>query len=180
VVVEMIAACIGEAEGRLHPDTPLPPLVHDVAEQLARLGLTGVGAPVTLDLTGAADLSRSQALHRLRVLGIPGFARVSGAADGADPVFTELWEPCPADGREAALIEAGAYGARLDEAASVVLDEQVRAAGTEVGPLAWLLFDAVLCGVGPLCDELLGAPAGTWSSGNWCCWWTSRGPWSAR
>lgn len=155
VVVEIVAACAGGTEGRLHPDTPLPPLVHDVAEQLARLGLAGADGPVALDLTDAAGLARSQVLHRLHVLGIPGFTRVSGPSDGADPVFTERWEPGPASGREAALIEAGAYGARLDEAASVVLGERAREAGTEAGALAGLLFDAVLCGVGPLCDELL-------------------------
>ncbi len=159
VVVEMVAACTGEAEGRLHPDTPLPPLVHDVTEQLARLRLTGTEKPVTLDLTDPRDLTRSQVLHRLRVLGIPGFTRLTGPADGTDPVFTERWEPRPAAGREAALIEAGAYGARLDEAAATLLGERVRAAGTEVGLLAELLFDAVLCGVGPLCDDLLGTLA---------------------
>lgn len=159
VVVEMIAACAGDTEGRLHPDTPLPPLVHDVAEQLARLGLADPDGPVTLDLTEADGLTRSQVLHRLRVLGVPGFTRVSGPSDGADPVFTERWEPGPASGREAGLIEAGAYGARLDEAASTVLGERARTAGTEAGSLAGLLFDAVLCGVGPLCDELLEALA---------------------
>ncbi|UXY18164.1 DUF5682 family protein [Streptomyces cynarae] len=155
VVVEMVAACTGEAVGRLHPDTPLPPLVHDVAAHLARLGLADADAPVTLDLTKAPDLSRSRALHRLRVLGVPGFSRVSGPADGADPVFTEVWTPGPAARREAALIEAGAYGARLDEAAAALLGERMHAAGPAVGALAGLLFDAVLCGVGPLCEDLL-------------------------
>lgn len=159
VVVEMVAACAGETEGRLHPDTPLPPLVHDVAQQLARLGLVAPDRAVTLDLTDPDGLARSRVLHRLRVLGVPGFTRVSGPSDGADPVFTERWEPGPASGREAALTEAGAYGARLDEAASVMLGERARAAGTAAGPLAGLLFDAVLCGVGPLCDELLDALA---------------------
>jgi hypothetical protein len=158
VVVEMVAACSGDAEGVLHPDTPMPPLVHDVAARLAGLGLADpgqAGAPVALDLTAAADLARSRLLHRLRVLGIPGFTRVSGPADSADPVFAERWEPGPASGRESALVEAGVYGARLDEAASVALAERLHAAGTDVGPLAELLFDTVLCGVGALSEELL-------------------------
>ncbi|NUS15189.1 MAG: hypothetical protein HOY69_27960, partial [Streptomyces sp.] len=155
VVVEMVAACCGDAEGRLHPDTPLPPLVHDVTERLA--SLIPAGRPLKLDLTDAADLSRSRLLHRLRVLGIPGFARVKGPSDGADPEFGERWEPRPAHGREAALIEAGAHGARLDEAAAVVLGERLRAAGADPGPLAGLLFDTALCGVSALCGELLGA-----------------------
>ncbi|MFJ4950508.1 DUF5682 family protein [Streptomyces sp. NPDC088760] len=160
VVVEMVAACTGEAVGRLHPDTPLPPLVHDVTAHLAHLGLADAAAPVTLDLTKERGLSRSRALHRLRVLGVPGFTRVSGPAHGADPVFTEVWEPHPAAaGREAALIEAGAYGARLDEAAAALLGERTRAAGPDLGALAGLLFDAVLCGTGPLCADLLTALA---------------------
>ncbi len=37
----------------------------------------------------------------------------------------------------------------------MLLAERAHAAGTDAGPLAGLLFDAVLCGVGPLCAELL-------------------------
>ncbi|MQY11992.1 hypothetical protein SRB5_21200 [Streptomyces sp. RB5] len=159
VVVEMVAACTGDAEGRLHPDTPLPPLVHDVMERLARLGLADADAPVTLDLTDPDALTRSRVLHGLRVLGIPGFTRVAGPDHGADPEFTERWQPGPGVGREAALIEAGAYGARLDEAAGTVLGERVREAGTDVGELAGLLFDAVLCGVGPVYADVLDALA---------------------
>ncbi|MFF9765331.1 DUF5682 family protein [Streptomyces sp. NPDC014636] len=159
VVVEMVAASTGEAVGRLHPDTPLPPLVHDVAAHLADLGPADSAGSVRLDLTQERDLSRSRVLHRLRVLGIPGFTRDSGPADGADPVFSEVWQRRPAAGREAALIEAGAYGARLDEAAAALLGARVRAAAPEAGAPAGVLFDAVLCGVGPLCADLLAALA---------------------
>ncbi|MFE6284747.1 DUF5682 family protein [Streptomyces sp. NPDC057877] len=159
VVVEMVAACTGDAEGRLHPGTPLPPLVHEVREQLARLELDAVEQPFGLKLTEPRGLERSRVLHRLRVLGVPGFTRLSGPVDGADPVSVERWQPGSVDGREAALIEAGAYGARLDEAASMLLGERVRDAGTRIGPLAGLLFDTVLCGIGPLCDDLLGTLA---------------------
>ncbi|MFF7754936.1 DUF5682 family protein [Streptomyces sp. NPDC007971] len=158
VVAEMVAACTGEAVGRLRPETPLPPLVHDVTAHLAGLGLADADAPVRLDLTTEGDLSRSRALHRLRVLGVPGFTRISGPTDGDDPVFAEVWEPrTVTGGREAALIEAGAYGARLDEAAAALLGERMRAAGPDAGAAAGLLFDAVLCGIGPLCADLLAA-----------------------
>ncbi|WP_119291719.1 DUF5682 family protein [Streptomyces sp. YIM 130001] len=166
IVAEMVAAGCGTAVGRLHPDTPLPPLVHDVAEQCARLNIpnpsgapTGSGpapaADLDLDLTVPGDLERSRVLHRLRILGIPGFARVSGPRDGTDASFTESWEPEAAHGREAALIEAGAYGARLEEAAPVALGERARAAGADAGPLSRVLFDAALCGAGPFCTDLL-------------------------
>ncbi|WP_406090047.1 DUF5682 family protein [Streptomyces sp. NBC_01013] len=154
-VVEMLAACGGERTGRLHPRTPAPPLVHDVAEQLARLGLDGgPGAHLRLDLTAPVDLERSQVLHRLRVLGVPGRARTAGPEHGIDPVFAERWESRSAAGQEAALVEAGAYGASLAEAAAAVLAERTREeAGA--GALAGVLFDAVLCGVSDLSERLL-------------------------
>lgn len=156
-VVEMVAACGGDRTGRLHPGTPAPPLVHDVAAQLAGLALDGgPEATYRLDLTDAADLERSRVLHRLRVLGIPGRARTAGPAHGVDPVFTERWEAQPAVGREAALVEAGAYGATLAEAAAVALTERTRAAAAEADRLAGALFDAVLCGMDGFSDQLLG------------------------
>ncbi|MFD9030187.1 DUF5682 family protein [Streptomyces sp. NPDC059567] len=154
VVVEMVAACSGDRVGRLHPDTPVPPLVHDVAARLTGLGLDGSRA-VTLELADPADLARSQVLHRLRVLRIPGFVRVSGPAHGTDPVFTERWKPAPGAGREAALIEAGCFGASLEEAAAVALGDRARDAGTEAGALADVLFDAVVCGATRLSAQVL-------------------------
>uniref|UniRef100_UPI001C114990 DUF5682 family protein n=1 Tax=Streptomyces brasiliscabiei TaxID=2736302 RepID=UPI001C114990 len=185
VVVEMIAASGGDRVGTLHPDTPRPPLVADVAGRLAALGLTGDG-PFTLDLTRPGDLERSRVLHRLRVLGVPGHERTEGPRGGADPRFDERWETRPAPARDAALIEAGAYGASLDEAAEAVLTERARGLtgvpggatarpggpgsapasppGVDHGPdadgLARTLFDVVLCGVERLSEPLLGALAG--------------------
>ncbi|WP_406253308.1 DUF5682 family protein [Streptomyces atratus] len=156
-VVEMVAACGGDRTGRLHPGTPAPPLVHDVAAQLAGLALDGgPEATYRLDLTDAAGLERSRTLHRLRVLGIPGHVRTAGPAHGVDPVFTERWEARSVAGREAALVEAGAYGATLAEAAAVALTERTRAGSAEADHLAGALFDAVLCGTDGLSDQLLG------------------------
>ncbi|MEU9530979.1 DUF5682 family protein [Streptomyces sp. NPDC048213] len=155
VVVEILAACGGARTGRLHPRTPAPPLVHDVAAQLDRLGLSGDPARAPrLDLTDPEDLERSRALHALRVLGVPGYERAAGPAHGVDPVFTERWEPRPADGRDAALVEAGAYGATLAEAAAAVLAERAREE-SDAGALAATLFDTVLCGVSGLSADLL-------------------------
>ena len=158
-VVEMVAACSGARAGRLHPGTPAPPLVHDVAAQLARLGLRGRDAPYRLDLTDARDLERSRVLHRLRVLGVPGHERTQGPEHGADPVFAERWECHPSPGRDAALVEAGAYGGSLAEAAATALAERAQGTTAEAGALAGTLFDAVLCGVGGLSEDLLGALA---------------------
>ncbi|MEU4684218.1 DUF5682 family protein [Streptomyces xinghaiensis] len=158
-IVEMVAVCCGDRTGRLHPGTPAPPLVHDVAAELERLGLDGE-QPAVLDLTTPRGLERSRALHRLRVLGIPGHERRSGPRHGTEAVFSERWERVPAPGRDAALVEAGAYGARLADAAARALTERARRDGPDAGGLARTLFATVLCGVGPLAGELLTALAG--------------------
>ncbi|MCC3655186.1 DUF5682 family protein [Streptomyces sp. S07_1.15] len=158
-IVEMVAVCCGDRTGRLHPATPAPPLVHDVAAELERLGLDGE-QPAVLDLTTPRGLERSRALHRLRVLGVPGHERRSGPRHGTEAVFSERWERVPAPGRDAALVEAGAYGARLADAAVTALTERARRDGPDAGGLARTLFDAVLCGVGPLTEELLTVLAG--------------------
>lgn len=155
-VVEMVAACSGDRTGRLHPATPAPPLVHDVAAQLARLRLDGARETAySLDLMDAGDLERSRVLHRLRVLGVPGHTRTAGPEHGIDPVFTERWESTPAPGRDAALVEAGAYGASLAEAAAASLTERTRVIEAGADTLAGALFDAVLCGAGALSEPLL-------------------------
>ncbi|MFF9350558.1 DUF5682 family protein [Streptomyces sp. NPDC014734] len=157
VVVEMVAACGGDRTGRLHPATPAPPLVHDVASRLAALSLDGgPQASYRLDLTSAVDLERSRVLHRLRVLGVPGHTRTAGPERGSDPVFTERWEARPAPGREAALVEAGAYGATLAQAAAEALADRTRDTPSGADDLARSLFDAVLCGMGAFSERLLG------------------------
>ncbi|MGH3374899.1 MAG: DUF5682 family protein [Actinoallomurus sp.] len=153
VVVEMVAALSGERAGRLHPDTPAPPLVHDVDAELVRLGLDREGT-VELDLTEAPDLARSQTLHRLRVLRVPGVERTSGPSSGADPVLDERWELVRDDARLAALIEAGAYGGTLRDAATALLAERIAAAGPAPDRLAAVLFDAALCGVTDLSAQI--------------------------
>ncbi|MBT2211624.1 DUF5682 family protein [Actinomadura sp. NEAU-AAG7] len=146
-VAEMVAALSGERVGRLHPGTPAPPLVHDAAAELERLGLDR-GGRLAVKLTEKRGLERSRALHRLRVLGVPGFDRESGPDTGADLVLEERWRVAPHDAasRMSALVEAGAYGPTLLDAAAAALEERMALAGTDMGVLAAVLFDAALCG----------------------------------
>jgi hypothetical protein len=152
VVVEMVAALSGDRSGRLHPDTPEPALVRDVDAEMLRLGLDHEG-PVGLDLTDSRDRARSQALHRLRTLGVPGFARISGPESGADALLDERWELTIRDERRSVLIEAGAYGSTLRDAATARLTEMI-ADGADPGSLAAVLFDAALCGISDLSERL--------------------------
>jgi hypothetical protein len=154
VVVEMLAALSGAESGRLHRDTPAPPLVVHVTAELERHGLDGNG-PIRLDLTRDGDLARSRLLHRLRILAIPGFDRVSGPAAGTDPVLDETWRLSTSDLGLPALIEAGAYGPTLADAAAAVLVERIAGAGTDLDQLAALLFDTALAGVHMLSGEIV-------------------------
>ena len=150
-LIEMIGALRGSKVGRLHPDTPAPPLVNAVQELLRTHGLDQEGK-VALDLTDAEALERSRILHRLRVLRIPGFERTSGPSEGAAPQLDEQWTLRPAEERLAALIEAAENGATLEEAAGAVLERRSRDAQLE--HLATILFDAVLCGISALSGKV--------------------------
>lgn len=169
VVVEMVAALSGSTVGRLHRDTPHPPLVHDAERELARCGVPESGR-FEIDLADAAGLETSRVLHRLRVLGIPGFARSGGPAIGRPPELTEHWSITSSEMRLPALIEAGSLGATCAEAAAARLGERFTQAGSDTGELAVVLFDATLCGLGELTGRIVttvrgliesaGAPAG--------------------
>jgi hypothetical protein len=148
-VVEMVAVLSGDQVGHLHPDTPTPPLVADVEEELQRHRLAHAG-DVRLDLADEDDLARSRTLHRLRVLRIPGFNRRDNRGSLSDPDLHELWLLNPVD-RLPALVEAGAYGRTLADAAGGALRE--RATGAGLARLATTLFDAVLCGIDTLPDD---------------------------
>ncbi|MFI6094314.1 DUF5682 family protein [Lentzea sp. NPDC051213] len=150
-LVEMIGALRGDRVGRLHPATPAPPLVNAVQELLRAHGLDHEGK-IALDLTDPESLERSRILHRLRVLGIPGFERTSGPSGGAQPRLDEEWVLRPADERLAALIEAAENGATLEEAAGVALERRARQA--QLQEQSGLLFDAVLCGITTLSGRL--------------------------
>ncbi|MFC4062852.1 DUF5682 family protein [Planomonospora corallina] len=151
-IVEMIAALSGDRTGRLHPSTPLPPLVHAVAGQLRHHGLDG-SAEVRLDLGEETGRERSRLLHRLRVLTVPGLARESGPHPEGPPALVEQWTLTDTDDRLPALIEAAGYGVDPQEAAAAALAERITAADPD--GLAGLLFDAALCGVGELTGRVL-------------------------
>ena len=142
VVVEMVAALSGDAVGRLHPDTPAPPLVHDVAAELERHAIPERGR-LEVTLTGGAGRGRSRVLHRLAVLGLPGWVLAGTDRDG----LRERWDCTPDEHRHAALAEAGAYGRTLAEAAGARLAERAAQAGGSPALLAGLLEAAVHCGL---------------------------------
>ena len=154
VVVEMVAALSGDTVGRLHPDTPHPPLVDDVAAELERCRIPEKG-DLEADLTTPAGLDTSRVLHRLRVLSVPGIDRRSGPVAGGDPVLVERWQLKESHSRLPALIEAGSYGATLATAAGAAVGDRFDKAGADARALAAVLFDAVLSGLDELSERVV-------------------------
>jgi hypothetical protein len=156
LLVEVMAAFSGERVGRLAEGTPRPPLLEDVRAQLHAHDL--VPEPkargVALDLAHPPDVERSRILHRLRVLGIPGFVRQSGPTWATEGTLGETWAISAPIETEAALIEAGAYGATLEAAAAARLEEAFLGAGG-LGALAALLAQAVFIGISTLAERIL-------------------------
>ncbi|GID44848.1 hypothetical protein Aca07nite_21230 [Actinoplanes capillaceus] len=152
-VIEMTAALSGDRHGRLHPDTPLPPLVHAATAELERHGLDRAGEHGA-DLLDPRGREISRVLHRLRVLAVPGFRRITGPATGIDPVLAERWTVQTHEQRLTALIEAGGYGPTLETAAAARIAECIDQAAGDLGALAGILFDAALCGVTDLGEDV--------------------------
>lgn len=154
VVVEMVAALSGTRVGRLHPGTSAPPLLHHLNAELERAGLDRSG-DLDLDLAAGPDRDRSRILHRLRIIGIPGFTRTRGPSTGVEPVLREHWQLRPGPARLTAIIEAGGYGTTLADAAAAVLGERVTDAGRDIDALATVLFDAALAGATDVSGQAL-------------------------
>ncbi|RJS15960.1 hypothetical protein DRW03_31845 [Corallococcus sp. H22C18031201] len=161
--VEMVAALAGDARGELDARTPHPPLVRDVADVLRKWDLepASPSRPVKLVLTESEAREKSRVLHRLRVLGIPGFARSQGPSTPTGVVLEERWDVGTHPEQLSALIQAGAHGATLESAAWVLLEERLLQAEGRLGALADTLLQAVFVGLEGLALEVVGRAAGT-------------------
>ncbi|MEW6282027.1 MAG: DUF5682 family protein, partial [Candidatus Eremiobacterota bacterium] len=131
-----------------------PPLVADVNAELARLRLEPARPPrsVRLDLTSQRD--ESAVLHRLRLLRIPGFERLSGPDWATQGQLTEEWSLGDSLDREPALIEAAGLGSNLKEAAAACLDRELALASNSAA-LAQLLSVALFAGLDEVAGETL-------------------------
>lgn len=162
LLVEVLAAFRGDARGRLHDDTPRPPLVADVLAALEAhdLAIPRTGRRVDLDPTAPNDLLRSRVLHRLRVLGVRGIVRASGPAWGTERVLTEAWRLAWTHETEASVIEAAGWGPTLREAAGHRVQAGLLAAEGRLQPLTAVLGDAAFAGLDDLVADVVPEVAG--------------------
>lgn len=154
VLVQAMDVLAGDTVGRLAPGTPQPPLVAAVQAELAAHGIVLRGQ-LKLDLLGETDRAKSRVLHRLSILRLPGVRRTQGPKLAMSGERTELWSLGEPMEQQAALIEAGAWGASLHDAARARLEDDLRQAGGQIAPLADGLNQAAWAGLSALSDSLL-------------------------
>jgi hypothetical protein len=110
---------VGEILGEVPADTPMVPLQQDLIKEQKRLRMP-VEATVRsldLDLRKETDLERSQLLHRLNLLGVP-WGRAERVSGGKKGTFHEVWRLQWQPELAVALIEAGAWGNTVLDAAT--------------------------------------------------------------
>ena len=154
VLVQAMDVLAGDTAGQLAPGTPQPPLVAAVQAELAAHGIALRGQ-LKLDLLTETDRARSRVLHRLAILRLPGVRRTQGPKLAMSGERTELWSLSEPLEQQAALIEAGAWGASLHDAARARLEDDLRQAQGRIGPLAEGLNQAAWAGLSALSDTLL-------------------------
>jgi hypothetical protein len=151
----------GGERGLLAEGTVLPPLVLDVRAVLARHDLQPEGRErdVYLDLRQPEQRPRSRALHRLRLLEVPGFDKTGGSDLAARTELASVWESWRlawSPDLDARCIEAARYGPTLAEAAAAVLTERAAALERNAAAAALLLLQAALAGLTEMADDLRG------------------------
>jgi hypothetical protein len=133
---------VGEMLGEVPAETPQAPLQQDLAREQRRLRLPAEASwrDYDFDLRKANDLERSHLLHRLILLGVRwGQLQRSGGGKGT---FHELWRVQWQPELTVALIEAGAWGNTIgDAAAAFARDAADKAADL---PALTRLVDAAL------------------------------------
>lgn len=156
LLVEVIKIFSGDKEGKLAIGTPRPPLLFDAEEQLRQSDLEPPRhkRDVRFRLTKPEDREKSRLLHRLRVLKIPGFTRTHGPSTAIDAELEEQWTIVREDPAESALIEASAWGATLETAATRYLEEALLIT-QELDKKVALLTDAVFVGVQGLAQKVM-------------------------
>jgi hypothetical protein len=134
---------VGELLGVVPDATPLAPLQQDLAREQKRLRLPAEASwrDYDFDLRKPNDRDRSHLLHRLGLLGVP-WGALQRSGGGSKGTFHELWRVQWQPELSVALIDAGAWGNTIADAAGAF----VRAAADKAADLPALtnLIDQAL------------------------------------
>ncbi|MBS2019694.1 MAG: hypothetical protein JST00_42925 [Deltaproteobacteria bacterium] len=157
LLVELVAAFSGDRVGELAPGTPRPPLAHDVWAELERVGIAveRTERKLRVDLSNERGIAQSHVLHRLRILGIPGFERVRGPSFARHATsLDEQWTVVRRLETDAQIVEAALHGATLETAAASKLEERTRGS-VDLPEVAAVLVEAALGGIAVLAERWL-------------------------
>lgn len=145
---------VGQRMGQVPEDTPMVPLQQDLLAHQKRLRLKPEAQErdLDLDLRSDVDRQRSILLHRLRLLEIDW--GTPAQQHGGKGTFHERWKLRWDPGFAIRLIEAGALGNTLAEAAGARLEQLAREA-SDLRKLAGHLQDAMLADLGQATRELV-------------------------
>jgi len=110
---------VGERLGAVPDETPLAPLQQDLAREQKRLRMPAEASwrDYDLDLRKPNDRDRSHLLHRLGLLGVP-WGALQRSSGGSKGTFHELWRIHWQPELSVVLIDAGAWGNTIADAAS--------------------------------------------------------------
>jgi hypothetical protein len=149
----------GGERGLLAEGTVLPPLVLDVRAMLVQHDLRPESRErdVYLDLQQPDQRPRSRILHRLRLLEVPGFAKVGGSDLESRTDLASVWESWRllwSPDLDARCIESARYGPTLAEAAAAILTERAAALQRNAAAAALLFLQAALAGLTEMADDL--------------------------
>ena len=142
----------GGERGQLDSRAKQPPLYRDVQNQLTLHALEPSKQPLEVELELMQDegRNRSRVLHRLQLLGIPGFDQTGGSDLAARDDLSRVWEKWKISASfdfTARCIESARYGSMLLEAAANRLEEEARTIERDAGKAALLLLRAALAGL---------------------------------
>ncbi len=152
---------VGARRGEVPAGTEAVPLVADYRAAIAAAELDD-GA-VRLDIyRDDGDRARSQLLHRLAILGVPGAAWLAGpdpSGDGAHLMF-ERWRVALGNAAEDALVELAARGTTLRDVATGVLRERLDDPTCDIVTAVVIALHAQRAGLDPIdASTLVDRPA---------------------
>lgn len=150
----------GRRQGRLADGTRVPPLVHQIQQQLEHFDLQPEYRTQTVefDLLEADDQQKSRLMHQLAILQIGGVQLVDGTDFLARNDMEQLWETWKLRWTpefESSCIEASRYGTTVTGATTARLTEEARKIQRNAAASAALLVRAAQAGVDTLSPKLL-------------------------
>lgn len=157
LLVESMDVLAGTLSGKLAAGTPQPPLLEDFWTSLQQAGIPDFSQAqeLKLDLFQPAQRWQSQLLHRAVLLDLPGIQRTQGPSLALSTERNEVWQLSQPYAQLAALIEAGAWGATLADAARAKLEARLRQAQGDLNALVNGLNLAALAGLHQFSDTTL-------------------------